>query len=113
LRGTKLPDLIGSQNDDMAMGARRAIEALPPGPQRDQWLSIPYAGVDGVPATGQTWVKQQLLAATIIVPALAGLALELLAKTLLGGQSMPARTLVQPVSYPPVDQLRPAAAARS
>ena len=51
LRGTKLPDLVGSQNDDMAIGARRAVEALPPGPQRDQWLAIPYTGVDGLPAT--------------------------------------------------------------
>ena len=110
VRGTKLPDLIGSQNDDMAMGARRTVEALPPGPQRDEWLSIPYTGVDGVPATGQTWVQQKLLAATIIAPALAGLAIELLAKAVLSGQPMPARTLVQPVSYPPVDQLRPAAA---
>jgi len=55
-------------------------------------------------------VQQQSLAATIIVPALAGLAIELLAKAMLSGQSMPARTLVQPTSYPPVDQLRPAAA---
>jgi ribose transport system substrate-binding protein len=111
LRGTKLPDLIGSQNDDMAMGARRAVEALPPGPQRDQWLSIPYTGVDGVPATGQAWVQKQLLAATIITPPLAGLAIELLAKAH-GGQSIPERTLVPPSSYPPVDQLRPIAVAR-
>ena len=111
LRGTKLPDLIGSQNDDMAMGARRTVEALPPGPQRDQWLPIPYTGVDGVPATGQAWVQQQLLAATIVTPALAGLAIELLAKAVLSGQPMPARTLVQPVSYPPIDQLRPAVGA--
>ncbi|MFL5619674.1 MAG: substrate-binding domain-containing protein [Gemmatimonadaceae bacterium] len=111
LRGTKVPDLVGSQNDDMALGARRTVEALPPGPQRDQWLSIPYTGVDGVPATGQAWVQQQLLAATIITPALAGLAVELLAKAVRSGQSMPERTLVQPVSYPPVDQLRPAAVA--
>jgi len=110
VRGTKLPDLVGSQNDDMAMGARRTVEALPPGSQRDEWLSIPYTGVDGVPATGQTWVQQKLLAATIIAPALAGLAIELLAKAVLSGQPMPARTLVQPVSYPSVEQLRPAAA---
>ena len=91
--------------------ARQAVEALPPGPQRDQWLSIPYTGVDGVPATGQAWVQQQLLVATVIVPPLAGLAIELLAKAL-GGQSIPERTLVQPTSYPPVDQLRPLAAVR-
>src|SRR5688500_7958521 len=47
LRGARLPDLVGSQNDDMAMGARQAVEALPPGPQRDHWLSLPYTGVDG------------------------------------------------------------------
>src|SRR5688572_2783118 len=111
LRGTKLPDLVGSQNDDMAMGARRAVEALPPGPQRDQWLSIPYTGVDGVPTTGQAWVQQQFLAATIITPPLAGLAIELVAKAL-GGQSIPEHTLVPPSSYPPVDQLRPIAVAR-
>jgi ribose transport system substrate-binding protein len=111
LRGTKLPDLIGSQNDDMAMGARRAVEALPPGPQRDQWLSIPYTGVDGVPATGQTWVQKQFLVATVIVPPLAGLAIELLAKAL-GGQAIPERTLVQPTSYPPVEHLRPMVVAR-
>ena len=111
LRGTKLPDLVGSQNDDMAMGARKAVEALPAGEQRDQWLSIPYTGVDGVPATGLAWVQQHLLAATIITPPLAGLAIELLAKAL-GGQSIPERTLVQPTSYPPVDQLRPIAVER-
>ena len=108
LRGAKLPDLVGSQNDDMAMGARKAVEALPAGPQRDQWLSIAYTGVDGVPSTGQAWVQKKLLAATIITPPLAGFAIELLAKAL-GGQSIPERTLVQPTSYPPVDQLRPVA----
>jgi ribose transport system substrate-binding protein len=107
LRGTKIPDLVGSQNDDMAMGARRAVEALPPGAQRDQWLSIPYTGVDGVPATGQAWVQQHLLAATIITPPLAGLAIELLAKAMLGGQPIAERTIVPPVSYPPVAELRP------
>ena len=111
LRGAKLPDLVGSQNDDMAMGARKTVEALPAGPQRDQWLSIPYTGVDGVPATGQAWVQQQLLVATIITPPLAGLGIELLAKAL-GGQSIPERTLVPPTSYPPVEQLKPIAIVR-
>jgi tRNA-splicing ligase RtcB len=97
--------------DDMAMGARRAVEALQPGAQRDQWLSIPYTGVDGVPATGQAWVQQHLLAATIITPPLAGLAIELLAKAMLGGQPIAERTIVPPVSYPPVAELRPAAAS--
>jgi ABC-type sugar transport system substrate-binding protein len=112
LRGTKVPDLVGCQNDEMAMGARRAVEALPPGPQRDQWLSIQYTGIDGVPATGQAWVQQQLLAATVVTPTLAGLAIELLAKATRSGQPMPEHTMVQPTSYPPIDQLRPLAVAR-
>jgi ribose transport system substrate-binding protein len=112
LRATKVPDLVGSQNDEMAIGARRAVEALPPGPQRDQWLSIPYTGIDGVPATGQAWVQQHLLAATVVTPPLAGLAIELLAKATLSGQPMPEHTLVQPTSYPPIDQLQPVAVAR-
>jgi len=45
------------------------------------------------------------------VPPLAGLAVELLAKSL-GGQAIPERTLVQPTSYPPVEHLRPLAVAR-
>ena len=112
LRATKVPDLVGCQNDEMAIGARRAVEALPPGPQRDQWLSIPYTGIDGVPATGQAWVQQHLLAATVVTPPLAGLAIELLAKATLSGQPMPEHTLVQPTSYPPIDQLQPVAVAR-
>ena len=110
LRGARLPDLVGSQNDEMAIGARRAVEALPPGPQRDQWLSLPYTGVDGVPGTGLAWVQQHLLAATIVTPALAGLAIEMLAKSVASGQPMPARTAVQPTSYPPIAELRPLAA---
>ena len=111
LRGTRVPDLVGCQNDEMAMGARKAVEALPAGAQRDQWLAIPYTGIDGVSATGQAWVQQQLLAATVITPLLAGLAIELLAKAILSGQPMPEHTMVQPTSYPPIDQLRPVAVA--
>ncbi len=110
LRGARLPDLVGSQNDDMAMGARQAVEALPPGPQRDHWLSLPFTGVDGLPTTGQAWVKEHLLAATIITPPIAGLAIEMLAKSVATGQPMPVRTPVQPISFPPVSELRPLAA---
>ena len=110
LRGARIPDLVGCQNDDMALGARQAVEALPPGPQRDHWLSIPYTGVDGVPATGQAWVQQHLLAATIITPPLAGLAIEMLARSVASGQPMPVRTPVLPTSYPPINELRPLAA---
>ena len=110
LRGSRVPDLVGSQNDDMALGARQAVEAHPAGPLRDQWLAIPYTGVDGLPATGQAWVQQHLLAATIVMPPIAGLAIEMLARSVASGQPMPVRTAVQPTSYPPITELRPLAA---
>jgi ribose transport system substrate-binding protein len=100
-------DLIGCQNDAMAMGARKAVEALPDARQREQWLKLPFTGVDGVPATGQLWVQQRLLAATVVAPALTGVALELLAKSLGTGTPFPERTLLKPVSYPPIGELRP------
>lgn len=112
LRGGKQPDLVGSQNDAMAMGARKAAEALPPGAQRDHWLSIPYTGVDGVSTSGQTWVQKHLLAATVVVPPLAGTAVELLARAVATGQPMPLRTVVAPASYPPVEELKPLTATR-
>jgi ABC-type sugar transport system substrate-binding protein len=111
LQGMRVPDLVGSQNDAMAIGVRKAVEAMPPGPIRDRWLSIPYTGVDGLVATGQEWVRQRRLTATIVVPALAGLALELLVKALSEGQAMPELTLVRPTPFPPIAELRPLASA--
>ena len=111
LQGTRPPNvgLICCQNDAMAMGARRAIEGLPPA-QRDLWLQIPLTGVDGVPTTGQVWVRNGQLAATVITPALTGVALELLAKGFSTGSQIPERTLIKPTSFPPVEELRPKAA---
>lgn len=98
-------DLISCQNDAMAMGARRAVEALPAGELRDAWLELPVTGVDGVPAGGQAWVAQRSLAATVVVPTLAGLALDLVTKATETDTPMPERTVVPVTSYPPVEEL--------
>jgi ribose transport system substrate-binding protein len=100
-------DLIGCQNDAMAMGARKAVEALTNAQQREQWLKLPFTGVDGVPTTGQLWVRNRQLAATVVAPALTGVALEMLAKALGTGTPFPERTLLKPVSYPAIGELRP------
>jgi ABC-type sugar transport system substrate-binding protein len=100
-------DLIGCQNDAMAMGARKAVEALTDARQREHWLSLPFTGVDGVPATGQAWVREGLLAATVVAPALTGVALEMLAKAIGTGTPFPERTLLKPASFPAIGELRP------
>lgn len=106
-------DVVGCQNDAMAMGARKAVEELPPGAARERWLKVPFTGVDGVPTGGQVWVREGQLAATIVTPALTGTALELLARSLGSGAPFPERTLLKPASYPPVAELRPKAAPRA
>jgi len=113
IHGSKAPfvGLIGCQNDAMAMGARKAVEELPTGEAREQWLRLPFTGVDGVPTSGQVWVQKKLLAATVVTPALTGTALELYAKAAGGGVPLPERTLARAASYPPVEELRPTAAA--
>ena len=63
-------DVIASQNDAMAVGAKKAFQELPNNEERDRWVNLPYMGCDGVPKTGQAWVRSGLLAATIVIPPL-------------------------------------------
>ena len=55
------------QNDAMAMGAREAFASLPKA-AREQSLNIPFTGCDGVPKTGQEWVRSGQLRATVVIP---------------------------------------------
>ncbi len=97
----------------MAVGAKKAFQELPAGAARDHWLSLPYIGCDGLPKTGQTWVKRGLLAATIFAPPNAGQALEMLVQGINTGNMPPERTLVAPVSIPALDVLAAAQAEKA
>ncbi len=97
--------VIGCQNDAMAVGARRAFEELPIGAERNQRLSLPVTGCDGVPATGQRWVQQGRLAATVIMPPTMGLAMEILHKAIQTGSQPLEFTLSAPRSYPDLQEL--------
>jgi len=92
------------QNDSMAMGARKAFVDLTE-KDREQWLSIPFTGCDGVTRTGQDWVRRGLLKATIITAPAAGTALEILAKAVNSGSMPPDRTLIPPQSFPAIEDL--------
>ncbi len=65
-------DLIGSQNDAMAIGARKVFQEVPNEAERERWLSLPFTGCDGLPKTGQSWLRSGLLSATIYLPPLGG-----------------------------------------
>ena len=93
-------DLVGAQDDSMAMGARKAFEEIPKKEERDAWLSLPFTGCDGVPKAGQTWVRNGLLAATIHIPPLAGQAVDMLAKGIQSGTQPPETSVTVSVSMP-------------
>jgi ribose transport system substrate-binding protein len=97
--------LIGSQNDAMAIGARKAFEEVPDAQARKEWLSLPFTGIDGVPKTGQEWVRRGLLAATIITPPVMGQALEIMASAIRSGVQPPPHTSIKPISYPALEAL--------
>jgi len=98
-------DLISAQDDSMAMGARDAFKELTNEDERERWLKLPFTGCDGLPKTGQAWVRSGLLAATIFVPPNAGQAIETLADAI-QNRKMPAeRVVTAAVSIPPLDAL--------
>ena len=101
-------DAVVAQNDAMALGARKVFSGLSNLDERDRWMHIPYLGVDGLAKTGQAWVRDGLLTATIVVPAIAGQAIRMLGPALFAGKAVPERTFTVSESLPPLDKLTPA-----
>ena len=100
-------DLIGAQDDSMAMGARKAFQELPNESEQERWLKLPFTGCDGLPKTGQAWVRSGLLAATVYVPPNAGQAMDMLVQAIQHGKPQPERALTVPVSIPTLAELKP------
>ena len=104
---------VAAQNDAMAMGAKKAFEEF----SRESggghhWQEVAFLGMDGVPTTGQAWVKARLLAATIVAPPLAGTAVEMLIGALRTGEVVPETTMLAPYSFPALRAIKPLAERR-
>ena len=100
-------DLVAAQDDSMAVGARKAFQELTAESERDRWLSLPFLGCDGLPKTGQSWVRSGLLTATIFIPPNAGQAISTLVDALQYGKILPERAVTSASSVPRIDALRP------
>ena len=98
-------NLIGAQDDSMAMGARKAFQELAAERERQRWLSLPFTGCDGQPATGQAWVNEGSLAATVYIPPNAGQAIEILAAAIQSGTQPPVHASTKSHSIPSLEQL--------
>ena len=106
---------VCAQDDSMAMGARKAFEEC--FANQREWQKIPFLGCDGLPKTGEDWVRRNLLAATVHVPPNTGQAIELMMKSIATGVLPPERTFTAAKSIPPLEvlqqqSLRARAAAR-
>ena len=99
-------DLIGAQDDSMALGARKAFEELANESERERWLKLPFTGCDGLPKTGEAWVRSGLLAATVFVPPNTGQAIEMIFQAIQNGKKAPERALTVPVSIPALNELK-------
>ena len=100
-------DLIGAQDDSMAVGARKAFEELPSEGDRERFLKLPFTGCDGLPKTGQAWVRSGLLAATVFVPPNTGQAIEMFVQAIQQKKRPPERVLTVPTSIPQLGVLKP------
>jgi len=100
-------DVVGAQDDSMAVGARKAFEELPNEADRERWLKLPFTGCDGLPKTGQAWVRSGLLSATVFVPPNAGQAIEMFVQAIQQKRRPLERVLTVPTSIPPVSTLKP------
>jgi ribose transport system substrate-binding protein len=98
-------DAIVAQDDSMAIGARKAFQEISDNHQRDRWLAAPFTGCDGLPKTGQAWVRNGQLAATVVVPPNTGLAIDMLAKAAQTGNMPQERTYTDTRSFPALEEL--------
>jgi ABC-type sugar transport system substrate-binding protein len=102
-------DLITGQNDVMAMGAKKALKELTSGEERVFISGIPVMGCDGVPSTGQAWVRTGDLSATVVVPPSSGKAIALMTRALQLKIQPAEHTFTIPEPFPPIESLRPLA----
>jgi len=96
-------EAVCAQDDSMAMGARKAFEEC--SDLRDQLQRMPFLGCDGLPKTGQEWVRSNLLAATIYIPPNADQAIEMMDKSIATGALPPERTFTAAKPFPSMENL--------
>ena len=98
---------VVAQDDAMAIGARKAFAELTDANERSAWMAMPHLGCDGLPETGQQFVRRGQMAATIVYPLVAGIALEMYLKAIASGSPIAARTFASPTSFPELNALKP------
>jgi ABC-type sugar transport system substrate-binding protein len=101
--------LVSCQNDHMAGGVLEALAAAAVEAHKPELARVPVAGCDGAPEVGQKMVRDGRLVATVVLPRVAGPAVEEVAALLARGER-PAALITHPaMSFPAVAELAPVA----
>ncbi len=100
LRVNRHIDLIGCQNDALALGVLEALDAVAGELGRPEIRKIPVTGCDGSPGLGQRLVRQGVLRATVVLPRATGPAVEIVDRALRTGELPPTTVLLPPASFP-------------
>jgi inositol transport system substrate-binding protein len=106
--GRRAFDLVTCQNDHMAEGVLKAL-ATEGAAGRPELTRIPVTGCDGAPDKGQKMVGEGRLTATVVLPRVAGPALEVVCRLLKHGARPSPLIVHAATSYPPLEALRPTA----
>lgn len=93
--------VVAAGNDELALGARRACEALANGAHREALLKAAFLGVDACPGFGQRLIAEKQLFASVFTPANTGLALSLLNRFWSQGTPVPLRSFTEARPWPP------------
>jgi ABC-type sugar transport system substrate-binding protein len=97
--------IIGAQNDSMALGAYKALLEEATEKKRPELLAIRITGCDGLPDYGQRFVVEGLLAATVVIPATSGTAVDQVAAALDNGRPPGSDVTLAVASFPELDEL--------
>jgi ABC-type sugar transport system substrate-binding protein len=97
--------VIGAQNDDMALGAYKALQQQASARKRPHLTRIRITGCDGEPNYGQRLVAEGVLAATVVIPPTTGRAVDEVATALEVGMSTLADVSLDVTSFPAIEAL--------
>jgi ABC-type sugar transport system substrate-binding protein len=92
--------VVGAQNDSMGIGARRELSGEVGRGLALRAEQVRFTGCDGSPNHGMRWTSEGKLAATVVIPPVAGRALNEVAAMLSGGPRPRAEILLDPSSFP-------------
>ena len=101
--------LVSCQNDHMAGGVLEALAAAAREAGKPDLARVPVSGCDGVPDVGQRMVRDGRLVATVVLPRVAGPAVEAVAALLARGEKPAASITYAATSFPSLAELAPGA----